>query len=124
MPAGLRQIEAGYRLFDLAALECALAGRAMSLSSPLRQDDQALRACGPGVRTAESRGSIRAAPHSGRQALARGEDAEHVLDRRASRAAEAQSSPRRRLPRARLSRSRPPRLGRPPGPACDRLRRA
>ena len=35
-----------------------------------------------------------------------------------------QLSLRRRLPRARLSRSRPPRLGRPPGVACDRLRRA
>lgn len=77
--AGLRQMEVEYRLFDLAGLECALADRAMSLSSPLRQDDQALRACGLGVRPAESRGSIRPAPHSGRQASARGEDAEHVL---------------------------------------------
>jgi hypothetical protein len=75
--AGLRQIEVKYRLSGLAGLACALAGRAMSL--PLfRQDDQASRACGLGVRPAESRGSIRLAPHSGRQAFARGEDAEHV----------------------------------------------
>jgi hypothetical protein len=38
---GLRQIEVKYRLFDLAGLECALADRAISLSSPFRQDDHA-----------------------------------------------------------------------------------
>ncbi len=42
----------------------------------------------------------------------------------APRARVRDHSPRRRLPRARLSRSRPPRLGRPPDVACDRLRRA
>jgi hypothetical protein len=54
--AGLRQMEVEYRFFDLAGLECALAGRVMSLPSPFRQDDQALRACGLGVRPARKPG--------------------------------------------------------------------
>jgi adenylate cyclase, class 2 len=41
VPGGLREIEVKYRIGDLAALECALAGRGVVLSEPLYQDDQA-----------------------------------------------------------------------------------
>jgi hypothetical protein len=40
-PAGLREIEVKYRLFDLAGLERALAERGASLSPPFRHEDQA-----------------------------------------------------------------------------------